>query len=812
MTATGMPPFASATPLFGREREIERVLKMLERVEVPLVTLTGPGGIGKTSLAWAVARAAQDLFRDGATFVPLATMRDPVLVPAAMATALGLEDQGRDPLEAISHFLAGRETLLVLDNLEHLLAAAPTMSELLRAAHGLTILTTSRAPLRISGEHEWPVGGLEQPAPNDSLDQLEKTASVRLFVARARAIRPDFALTPENAEAIGEICRRLDGSPLALELAAARVRLFSPQAILERLERPLALLSSGARDLPERQRGLRATLDWSFDLLEPQAQRLLVRLGVFVGGFTLEGAHAVTEDETGALEGIAALVEHSLVQAVPDSQPPRFRLLEPVREYALEKLEARSEREHAKALHARHHHALASRSNQATNLRAQRNLAGSEVEELGLEADTEPDLIAALEWALDDPVGYGWMPDLAIMVGRLRFMRGEHAQAQNHLERALALEVHPPHDRGRLLNQLGHQRWARGDLAGSARAFEETLAVFRDLDDHLGIVSASVALARSQVDLGRPDEADERLEEALRLARQHNALRLEANALIQAGRVAAIRHDEARASADLQRALEIFGQLNDEYMVAITRFHLASVCLSRADYAQARPLIEAAVGVFERLGVNRNAVSGWLLRAVVAGGLGDPAAAMDSLRRALDLASRHGGTWGLAGCLGTMSSVADLAGQPELAATMLGAQAACMPGSNLENHSDPRIQSWTPQDLPARLGQARYVQAWNRGAALSPEEAWSLWNEALSGAQPPDLEPRSRSRDPVSDLTPRELEVLRLVAQGLSDKRIAAELGIGPETAKTHVRSILSKLNLPNRVAATRHALEHGLG
>jgi predicted ATPase/transcriptional regulator with XRE-family HTH domain len=313
-TARTLP--APATALLGREAELDAVVALLDDPSVRLVTLTGLGGVGKTRLALAVAARVGSAFPGGVVWVPLAALDDPALVLPAVGHALGASGaEGPDVLGAVSAGLSGGRTLLVVDNLEHLLAAAPDVGALLEACPEVTVLASSRAALRVRGEHEHAVAPLPVPRTAD-LEALAASPAVALLLERARAVSPSFAVTAANAEAVAGLCTRLAGIPLALELAAAKVRLLDPAALLARLD--TALASGGARDLPARQRTMRATLDWSHDLLEPAEQRLFARLGVFGGGFTLEAAEAVAEPGDDVVELLSALVEHSLVQVGAD--------------------------------------------------------------------------------------------------------------------------------------------------------------------------------------------------------------------------------------------------------------------------------------------------------------------------------------------------------------------------------------------------------------------------------------------------------------------------------------------------------------
>jgi predicted ATPase len=360
------------TPLIGREREVAQLTALFVRDEVRLVTLTGPGGTGKTRLSLQIAADLRARFRDGVFFVDLAPITDPALVAPTIAQALGVPDTGNLPIpERLTYFLRARTLLLVLDNFEQVVEAAPLVAALLAAAAGLSVLVTSRIGLRLLGEHAYAVSPLALPPASPGLHSPDRSgesaaggagdltqyAAVALFIARARAVKADFMVTNASAPAVAEICVRLDGLPLAIELAAARSKLFPPEALLARLRTPLALLTSGPRDLPARQQTIRATIDWSYQLLHAAEQRLFRSLGIFVGGFTLEAAEAIAAQHSSAsadiLDGVAALLDHSLIVALaPVADQPRYGMLELLREYALERLTEAGELDETRRRHA----------------------------------------------------------------------------------------------------------------------------------------------------------------------------------------------------------------------------------------------------------------------------------------------------------------------------------------------------------------------------------------------------------------------------------------------------------------------------
>lgn len=508
-----------ATPFLGRERELAELGELLAREDVRLVTLTGPGGTGKTRLALQAAGAAADRFPGGVFWVPLAPLRDPALVLETAASALG----GQGELhEQIAH----KRLLMLFDNFEHLVGAAAELSPLLARCPNLTLLVTSREPLRLAGEWEYAV------------DPLQEQEAVALFKSRARAVKRDFAADGE----VREICARLDNLPLAIELAAARVKLLSPRALLERLERRLPVLAGGARDIPERQRTLRATIEWSHELLSPDEQRLFRRLAIFRGGWTLEAAEEVCEAE---LDTLASLVDKSLVRVRDDE---RFFMLETIREYAAEQLEASEEAEELRGRHAEHFLGVAEEAEPML-------LGGDPAESLDrLEADHD-NIRTALEW-LQEAGDTQPAMRLAGAVWEFWCLRGHAPEGWRHLERLLRADETATSARAKALTGAAHlapQVGADDDIC--RRLAEQALALHRELGDEWGVAYALVQLAGAISDLERAQELYEQSVHRLReLGDEHHALQANRALAWIAGEVGDIERYVALNEDNLRRA------------------------------------------------------------------------------------------------------------------------------------------------------------------------------------------------------------------------------------------------------------------
>lgn len=584
-----------STPFVGRDRELRQARDLLAGTR--LLTLTGPGGTGKTRLGLALATEVQEQFADGAAFVELAAIRDPSLVPSTVAQALGLrEAEGGDVLHTLKHSLRERAFLLVLDNFEQVTAAASLVAELVGACPRLKVIVSSRVPLRVHGEQELPVPPLALPDRGrlPGLEALARCASVDFFVRRAAAVRPDFQLTRENAGTIVEVCTRLDGLPLALELAAARVKLLPPQALLARLDNRLKLLTSGSRDLPARQQTLRGAISWSHDLLSPEERALFRRLGVFAGGATLEAIEAVC-DPDGSLgldvfDGIAALVDNSLVRQLEGAGgEPRFTMLETIREFAVESLDASGEGAELRRQHAQFFRAVAEEG--APHLQS-----GAQMEWLDrLEADHD-NLRAALEGsrASGDPET---LLALAASLWYFWAIRGYFTEGRNWLEIALresaGTDARTSPQRATALNAAAMLTYFLGAYDRMVALAEESRALCEGSGDDRNRAFALSVLGVALCQLGERERGAALNEEGRALAERAG----EPWAMAFAWNVAAIIDCmEGRLNREpWERSRALFARVGDRYWGTYPLIGLGYVSQARGEYAESGPIFQESL-------------------------------------------------------------------------------------------------------------------------------------------------------------------------------------------------------------------------
>jgi predicted ATPase/DNA-binding CsgD family transcriptional regulator len=758
------------TRLIGREAEIAAVHTFLLEDAVPLLTLTGPGGVGKTRLSLAIAGDVAAHFADGIVWVDLAPLADPALVPATVATTLGIpsgpDSSVRDAL--VAH-LRAKQFLVIIDNGEHLLAAlGDVVAMVLAACPAVQVLVTSRAPLHVRGEQEFPVAPLEPPmAQVSDLETLAENDAVRLFAERARGVWPAFRLEATNAPAVAALCRQLDGLPLAIELAAARSKLLAPSALLAQMTDRLRWLNDGPRDLPPRQRTMRDTIAWSYDLLDPEARRVFRLLAIFVGGFTLDAAQAVMTN-AGGWEGdvigiIAALVDHGLVRRVGAEDAARFTMLETIREFGREQLAVHGELEDIRDAHAAWCLALAEE--------AEPHLGGPDQSLWLAHLETDHDnLRAALTWWYE--VGDA-RHGLRLATALLRFWdtRDYMAEGQPRLMAFLALpgDAVSLEARARALDAASELASWQGRHEMATQLATEALMIQRQLANSSGIAGALWLLGVNALAVGDIAQAQTSIDEGMTVA--HAAGDRAAEAL------------HLRLSGMLQRTC--------------------------GEPERAIPYFDASIALWRALGARDELCNDLGELALTVGHLGDTARARELWAEELLLAYEIGEAWQVALYLEGHAELALIEDRPDLSARLLGAADAWR-----SKHEAP-VVGYYPSVKQAfvaareRLGDEAYSATLAAGQRLSLDEAVRDVHDAESPARPASPPPRDAAAS--LGLTGREQDVLALLCAHMTDLEIAERLFLSPRTVEGHVSHLLGKLGAANRREAAATAVRLGL-
>ncbi|MBN2469839.1 MAG: tetratricopeptide repeat protein [Anaerolineae bacterium] len=706
---------AQVTSFIGRRAEITQLRTLLG--EARLITLTGPPGTGKTRLALEVALTVLALYQDGVFWIPLAPVSDPRLVLTSIAQGIAdiKETRDRHLLGAIQDRLRDKSTLLILDNFEHLLQAAPVVSELLTAAPRLTILVTSREALQLYGEHEFPVHPLQLPDRHHagSLHEIHAFEAIDLFMQRVRAIQPDFELTADNAASVTAICVQLDGLPLAIELAAARIRYYAPQTLLIRLASRLEALTDGPRDLPTRQQTLRATLAWSYDLLDDAEKRLFARLGVFTGGCTYAAARAICDHSLGmALDaGLESLLSKSLIRREqPSPGEARIMMLETIREYALEKIDDFGESTILREQHARYFGNMADT--------AFRHYYGPHEAEwlAALEADHD-NLRAALRWRLDTDDTAQTSLALIAQLARFWEVKGYGSEARNWLEEALRLPGadQPTRAKADTLLGIGDNAYLQCDYAASQSLFEEALTIYQELDDQRNVAQTLISIGEIATETGDYDRASQLFERAFAIVRQSDDISGNARALTQLGFGALRVGDLSQAQSWLEQGLAFYRRADDMVGEALALSGLGEIAVRREDMAQATQFLEESLTLRQQLDQK------WGIAATLGslawvdlhqGQLARAAQVLDeSLRIRLEINDEGGAAW----CLEKFAEIARQCGETGYAVRLYGAAAAIR----------ARINSVIdPADQAAYGSNIKYLQD-----TLSPDVYQAVWHE-----------------------------------------------------------------------------------
>ncbi|PWT97328.1 MAG: hypothetical protein C5B51_31635 [Terriglobia bacterium] len=712
--------------MIGREQELAAVQQLLLDPATRLVTLTGSGGSGKTRLALEVAGALAERFRGGVHFIALASINDPAMVPAAIAEAVGIRETGGRPVVELvkDHFreCSHSPVLLLLDNLEHLLPASSLVAGLLETSPALKVLVTSQAPLRVYGEYEFPVPPLPLPHQSHSFDVLTRNPAVALFAQRAAAVKPDFVLTADNAAGVAEICARVDGLPLAIELAAARVKMLPLGAILARLQSRLELLTTGARDVPERQRTLRNTIDWSYGLLSEGEQKLLRRLAVFWGGCTLEAAEAVcnTRQDLGSdiFDLMSSLLDKSLIQQrAQGDQEPRFAMLETIREYSLERLRDAGEEEATKRSHAAYCLVLAEEGiPELSEAERAAWLARCDLE--------HGNFRAALDW-LFQTGNLDWAFRVCLALFRFWDMREHLTEGRARLENLLKLAGAGFGDeRAKVCLFLGAITTAQGDFAAAAHFLEQSLWFYKDAGDQSGIAVSLNALAVTARDRGDYLTAQNYFEESLACWRILSDRVATARCLHNLANVAKVRGDYARARRAVLEAVEIFEELHDRSGIAWSLNQQGDIAREEGDVAASRAFYECALLAFREAGDRWGAARSLADLGSMACEQGDHSAAQAAYRESLEIFAAVGHRRGIARAWEGLACLA-LARGDAVRALSLAAAAA---------HLRQRIGAPLPPAEQSRLDQHLQL-AWESLSHGEGKDAWAEgWEMSMEAA------------------------------------------------------------------------------
>jgi predicted ATPase/DNA-binding CsgD family transcriptional regulator len=805
-------PLSALSPIIGRDADLLSAQNLLLSDAVRLLTLVGPGGVGKTRLALELAKNAAPHFADGAWFVDLSELSDAARISEAIARALGLRDAQQPAELLLEYHLRPRRALLVLDNLEHLPGAAAIVAALLVSSPNVCIITTSREALRLHGEQRFALAPLALP---DSLGELnladlEASGAVQLFLERARRAAPDFALNGENAATVAQLCARLDGLPLALELVAARADVFSPELMLERLERGEPLVPSGAADVPERHRSLEAALGWSYALLSAEDQAFLRRLAVFEGGWSVEAAARVADTaalSSDAFARLVALTDRSLVRSVGSQREPRFAFLKTMRAFALAQLEASGELSATATRHA----------NEMLQLveRAESELRGPD-QALWLERlENEFDNVrAALSWAAVHSTELGLR--LSGALWRFWDVRGYRSEGRRWLEGFLAtqndsVDAAPTPARVKALLAAGALALSAADLSKASLHLERARTGAECLEDRGLIAEMLTSLATVAYMHFDRERAEALYAQALEIKSALGDRHGTADLLVSLGMVWRDQGQLERAQGSVEEGLRIHRAVGNLAGIASSLLRFGSVMIDLERLSEAAALFEESRAMFERLGQAQGAAAALIGLGEIARQRGDPRGAATPWAESLRLLYKIGQPYGLSWCLEALGELALTSEQPLVALRLFEASAALRETVGIPD--DPDASAAHVQfsaQLNAVLGREALEAARQSAQNVPLGEAVREAREFAAG-----LNARETTKSDVTrgglELSGRESEVLGLVAKGLSNKRIARALGVSDHTVKFHLTSVFNKLGCRTRAQATSIAAERGL-
>jgi predicted ATPase/class 3 adenylate cyclase/DNA-binding CsgD family transcriptional regulator/tetratricopeptide (TPR) repeat protein len=860
------------TPFIGLEKEVAAVVALLHREDVRLLTLTGPGGTGKTRLGLQVAAELSTWFADGVFFVNLAPLSDPELVIFAVAQALEItEIIGQHILELLKSSLREKCLLLLLDNFEHVASAAALLADLLVTCTRLKVLVTSREALHLRAEQEYAVPTLAVPDPKHlpNLPTLSHYEAVSLFIARAQAVKPDFQLTNTNAPTVAEICVRLDGLPLAIELAAARIKLFSPQILLSRLGLRMQLLTSNLRDVPPRQQTLRNTIQWSYDLLSTQEQRLFRSLSVFVGGCTFQAIEALSAqfevevDTLPVLDRVASFIDKNLLkQTALGEAEPRFTMLETIREFGLEELSESKELEATRSFHATYYLTLAEE--------AEPHLADLDtitwLERLEREHDN---LRTVIEWSLEPGPGKEneQRREMGLRLGgtlhQFWITFGHLSEGRIYLERVLeASSGVATTGRAKALVAAADLAFVQGDMDTMHFLADEALLICRQLGDRAGIAFCLYLLGMFATQRGEYVSASSHLEESVLLFRELGNRDRQAWSLWALGGLHFTRGEYGSARACYEEALALFRALNQKAaIVEMIAFIGVVLYVSLEDLLTARALLNEALMLSREL--DDNTWNKWMLAmslgfsaelaliqddvntarsqaeealvllreheapkvqsllslsllAQIQARQGNYAEARGRYAEILTLTTEGDDKPDLLNCLEQFAEVVATQGEVALAARLWGAAESLR--ETLSSPRQPAYRAGYERAIAAartHLSEQPFASAWAEGRTMTLDQvlvtAQHVARTTPTYAQHPTTAATKPSSGYPASLTAREVEVLRLLAQGLTDAHIADHLTISPRTVNSHLTSIYNKIQVSSRATATRYAIEHQL-